>query len=207
LKGLLLKTDRLLAIDRQILEQLLASSNRQIDLIKSILTAQSAEVNASLLINLQVWQLRDILDEIIEDLAPIVSQNQMEIIDRVDSDLLPIYADKIQLGRVFNNLISNTIVHNPRGTKIEISAEVISDRREQWIRCTIRDNGVGIPSLQRPYLFDLYARGNNARRMPGLGLGLYLCRQIIVAHHGEIGFNAPVDGGSEFWFTIPIISN
>jgi signal transduction histidine kinase len=209
LQGLLLKTDRQLAIDRQILEQLLASSNRQIDLIKSILTAQSAEVNASLLTNLQSWRLRDILDEIIEDLAPIVRQNQMEIIDRVDvdSDLPPIYADKIQLGRVFNNLISNTIVHNPRSTKIEISAEVISDRREQWIRCTIRDNGVGIPSLQRPYLFDLYARGNNAKRMPGLGLGLYLCRQIIIAHNGEIGFNALVNGGSEFWFTIPIISD
>jgi signal transduction histidine kinase len=206
LQGLLLKPDRLLAIDRQILEQLLASSNRQIDLIKSILTAQSTEVNA-LLTNLQPWQLHGILDEIIEDLAPIVSQNHMKIIDLIDPDLPPIYTDKIQLGRVFNNLISNTIVHNPRGTQIEIRAEVIRDRQNRWIRCTIRDNGVGIPSQQRPYLFDLYARGNNAKRMPGLGLGLYLCRQIIVAHNGEIGFNAPVDGGSEFWFTIPIISN
>jgi signal transduction histidine kinase len=131
----------------------------------------------------------------------------MEIIDHVDPDLPPIYADKIQLGRVFNNLISNTIVHNPRGTKIEIRAEVIRDRRDRWIRCTIRDRGVGIPPQQRPYLFNLYARGNNAKRMPGFGLGLYLCRQIIVAHQGEIGFNAPVDGGSEFWFTIPIVSN
>lgn len=206
LQGLLLKPDRLLAIDRQILEQLLASSNRQIDLIKSILTAQSTEVNA-LLTNLQPWQLHGILDEIIEDLAPIVSQNHMKIIDLIDPDLPPIYTDKIQLGRVFNNLISNTIVHNPRGTQIEIRAEVIRDRQNRWIRCTIRDNGVGIPSQQRPYLFDLYARGNNAKRMPGLGLGLYLCRQIIVAHNGEIGFNAPVNGGSEFWFTIPTISN
>lgn len=207
LQGLLLKPDRLLSIDRQILEQLLASSHRQIDLIKSILTAQSAEVKASLLTDLQPCQLRGILDEIIEDLAPIVSQNHMKIIDLIDPDLPPIYTDKIQLGRVFNNLISNTIVHNPRGTQIEIRAEVIHDRQNCWIRCSIRDNGVGIPSQQRPYLFDLYARGNNAKRMPGLGLGLYLCRQIIVAHNGEIGFNAPVDGGSEFWFIIPIISN
>jgi signal transduction histidine kinase len=99
------------------------------------------------------------------------------------------------------------IKHNPSGTQIEIRTEVIRDRHDRWIRCTIRDHGVGIPSQQRPYLFELYARGNNAKRMPGLGLGLYLCRQIIVAHHGEIGFNAPVNGGSEFWFTIPIISN
>jgi signal transduction histidine kinase len=61
----------------------------------------------------------------------------MEIIDRLDPDLPPIYTDKIQLGRVFNNLISNTIVHNPRGTQIEISAEVICDRGDRWIRCTI----------------------------------------------------------------------
>jgi signal transduction histidine kinase len=207
LQGLLIQPDRVLSIDRQILEQLLASSNRQIDLIKSILTAQSAAGNAFLLANLQPWQLRDILAEVLTDLAPIASQNRMQIIDRIEQNLPLIYADKIQLGRVFNNLIANAIEYNPPGTQIEIGAEVTRDRRGQWLRCTIRDNGVGIPPPQRPYLFDLYARGNNARRMPGLGLGLYLCRQIIIAHRGEIGFNGPVDGGSEFWFTIPMMTD
>jgi signal transduction histidine kinase len=206
LQSLLLKPDRFLSIDRQILEQLLASSHRQIDLIRSILAAQSTEINGSILAQIQAWQLRDILDEVLADFTPIFSQDRIEIIDRIDRDLPQIYADRIQLGRVFNNLIANTIKHNPRGTQIEISAEVIGDRRTQWLRCTIRDRGVGIPPQQRPYLFDLYTRGNNAKRMPGLGLGLYLCRQIMIAHHGEIGFNAPVDGGSEFWFTIPIVA-
>jgi signal transduction histidine kinase len=207
LQGLLLKPDRAITVDRQILAQLLASSDRQIDLIKSILAAQSTEVNAPFLSQFQAWQLREILDEILADLAPVVQQHRIEIIDRISTDLPAIFGDKIQLGRVFNNLISNVIKHNPNGTKIEIDAGVIRDRRQHYLRCTIRDQGVGIPLQQRPYLFDLYTRGNNAKRMPGLGLGLYLCRQIITAHKGEIGFNAPVDGGSEFWFTLPIASN
>jgi signal transduction histidine kinase len=244
LQGLLLKPDRAITVDRQILTQLLASSDRQIDLIKSILAAQSAEVNAPLLTQLQPLQISEILGEILADLAPIVKQHRMEIIDRVSTDLPAIYGDKTQLGRVFNNLISNVLKHNPNGTQIEISAQVIRDspsllrrqtllltqtlryrerdaprwrslslrrterlrqRHTHYLRCTIRDQGVGIPLQQRPYLFDLYTRGNNAKRMPGLGLGLYLCRQIIIAHQGEIGFNAPGDGGSEFWFTLPIL--
>lgn len=207
LKGLLLKPDRAITVDRQILAQLLASSDRQIDLIKSILAAQSTEVNAHFLSQLQAWQLREILDEILADLAPIFKQHRIEVIDRVSTDLPAIYGDKTQLGRVFNNLISNVLKHNPNGTQIEIEAQVIRHRQTRYLRCTIRDRGVGIPLQQRPYLFDLYARGNNAKRMPGLGLGLYLCKQIIIAHKGEIGFNAPVDGGSEFWFTLPIVSN
>jgi signal transduction histidine kinase len=215
LQGLLLKPEREIAVDRHILAQLLASSDRQIDLIKSILAAQSAEIDTPLLTQLQAWKLHEILDEILIDLAPIVEQHQIEIINRVSTDLPSIYSEKTQLGRVFNNLISNVIKHNPNGTQIEISADVIRDspserlrqRQTHYLRCTIRDQGVGIPLQQRPYLFDLYARGNNAKRMPGLGLGLYLCQQIIVAHQGEIGFNAPVDGGSEFWFTVPIASN
>lgn len=207
LQGLLLKPERAITVDRQILAQLLASSDRQIDLIKSILAAQSTEVNAHCLSQLQTWQLREILDEILADLAPIFEQHRMRIIDRVSIDLPAIYGDKTQLGRVFNNLISNVLKHNPNGTQIEIEAQVIRDRHTRYLRCTIRDWGVGIPLQQRPCLFDLYARGNNAKRMPGLGLGLYLCKQIIIAHKGEIGFNAPVDGGSEFWFTLPIASN
>jgi signal transduction histidine kinase len=215
LQGLLLKPDQAITVDRQILTQLLASSDRQIDLIKSILAAQSAEVNAHFPAQFQAWQLREILDEILADLAPIVKQHRIEIIDHISTDLPAIYGDKTQLGRVFNNLISNVLKHNPNGIQIEINAQVIRDspskrlrqRQTHYLRCTIRDRGVGIPLQQRPYLFDLYARGNNAKRMPGLGLGLYLCRQIIIAHQGKIGFNAPVDGGSEFWFTLPIVSN
>ena len=72
------------------------------------------------------------------------------------------------------------------------------------IRIEVADNGVGIPPKQRSKLFELYARGDRARYMPGLGMGLYLCQQIIQAHQGEIGFETNCDRGSTFWFTLPL---
>lgn len=70
--------------------------------------------------------------------------------------------------------------------------------------CQIQDNGIGIPDHQRQRLFELYTRGTRARYMPGLGLGLYLCRQIITAHGGDIGVISQPGEGSTFWFTLPL---
>jgi signal transduction histidine kinase len=199
LQSLLLKLDRQLLIDRAILEQLLAASHRQINLIDSLLEAQSVEVG-SLVLHCQPLQLARLVSEAIEDLEAIAQQHHITLSNYVSSDLPLINADKTQIWRVFNNLILNGIKHNPRGTQIEINAEAIQDRK---IRCIIRDNGIGIPKTQLPYIFKLYTRGTKARRMPGLGLGLYLCQQIIAAHQGEIGVNSKLDKGSTFWFTLP----
>jgi signal transduction histidine kinase len=138
------------------------------------------------------------------EIEPIVRQHRMTISKNISMDLPLVSADKTQLWRVFNNLISNAIKHNPRGTEIEIDASAIIDRDTHWIRCSIRDNGIGISPQQLPHLFKLYARGQRARRMPGLGLGLYLCQQIINAHRGEIGVDSQPNSGSVFWFTLPV---
>ncbi|MEO0542119.1 MAG: sensor histidine kinase, partial [Cyanobacteria bacterium P01_A01_bin.105] len=70
--------------------------------------------------------------------------------------------------------------------------------------CRVRDTGIGIPPEQRSRLFELYTRGKRARYMPGLGLGLYVCKQIITAHGGDIGIASPVEQGTVFWFTLPL---
>jgi len=62
---------------------------------------------------------------------------------------------------------------------------------------------VGISETQRKQLFDRYQRGNNNNNQISLGLGLYLCRQIIHAHGGEIGIMNNDEKGSQFWFTLP----
>jgi signal transduction histidine kinase len=203
LQGLLQKPDRQLSIDRTILEQLLAGSDRQISLIESLLAAQSAEVGTTIL-NCQPLQIVLLIDEVVNELTPIVRQHRMIISTNIPEYLPLISADKTQLWRVFNNLISNAIKHNPRGTEIEIGVAEIIDLDTHWIRCSIRDNGIGIPPHQIPHLFKLYTRGQRARRMPGLGLGLYLCQQIISAHHGKIGVTSEATGGSVFWFTLPV---
>lgn len=74
-----------------------------------------------------------------------------------------------------------------------------------WVTCRVSDNGLGIPPEQVAELFELYKRGKSAHRTQGLGIGLYLCRQIVQAHGGEIGVAAQAEG-TTFWFTLPTIA-
>jgi signal transduction histidine kinase len=203
LQGLLQKNGRQLSIDRTILEQLLAGSDRQIHLIKSLIEASSAELG-TLILHCQPSQLNAVLDEVVKDLEPIARQHHITISKNISVGLSLVFIDKTQLWRVFNNLVSNAIKHNPHGTKIEIVMKQIIAQDRQWIYCGVHDDGIGIPADQLPHLFKLYSRGQRSRRMPGLGLGLFLCQQIISAHHGEIGVNSRPSSGSVFWFRLPV---
>ena len=83
----------------------------------------------------------------------------------------------------------------------------IPNSSSSMIYCTVEDDGVGILPEQCEHLFDLYVRGDQSRHSVGLGLGLYLCRQIIGAHGGEIGVISSPGAGASFWFTLPLAEN
>jgi len=83
----------------------------------------------------------------------------------------------------------------------------IGRSQAKMVRCTITDNGVGISKKQRESLFELYVEDPNSRQLTGLGLGLYLSKQIIKAHGGEIGVESTPGGGSTFWFSLPAVNS
>jgi signal transduction histidine kinase len=74
----------------------------------------------------------------------------------------------------------------------------------KMILCVVQDDGVGISPEQCEHLFELYVRGSRSRQSVGLGLGLYLCRQIIGAHGGKIGVISTPGAGAIFWFTLSL---
>ena len=74
----------------------------------------------------------------------------------------------------------------------------------KMIYCVVEDDGVGISPEQCEHLFELYVRGDQSQHSVGLGLGLYLCRQIIEAHSGKIGVISSPGAGAIFWFTLPL---
>jgi signal transduction histidine kinase len=69
------------------------------------------------------------------------------------------------------------------------------------VRFEVCDTGAGIPADQQPHLFDRYWQGG--RRHAGVGLGLYICKQLVIAHRGQIGVDSTPGVGSRFWFTLP----
>ncbi|MBD2414740.1 PAS domain-containing sensor histidine kinase [Nostoc calcicola FACHB-3891] len=185
---------------RSILERMIQSSDRQLNLINSLMEAHVSELQG-IVLQLQAVQLLSIVEAAIADLEPLLVQNQATLTNLVTADLPLVNADPTQLWRVFSNLIVNGLKHNPPGLLLTINATPKDDK----IYCTVSDNGVGITQQQSDRLFELYFRGSNIRNSVGLGLGLYLCKQIINAHGGEIGINSSPQAGATFWFTLPMI--
>lgn len=202
LRSLLKKNGDVVTVPRSLLERMIDSSDRQLNLINSLLEVHNSDVRG-IELNQQPLSLNALVEMVASDLEPLLAENQAMLIDQVSSDLPLVCGDKTQLWRVFCNLIANALHHNPPGIKITVSATPVVDR----IRCAVQDNGVGMSQVECDRVFDLYARGAQAKRTVGLGLGLYLCRQIIEAHGGEIGVTSGPSVGATFWFTLPIVGH
>lgn len=196
-------TDGQATITAPKLEQLLDGSNRQINLINSILEAHTSETQGMTL-HCQPLQLSTLVSSVLVDTDALLHQNQIQLNNRITDDLPLIQADGNHLCRVFNNLITNALTHNPSGIQLTLGATLL---KSKMLYCTIQDTGIGIPLQQQSRLFEIYYRGEQSRYMPGLGLGLYLCHQIITAHGGKIGVISQPGKGATFWFTLPVVAD
>lgn len=184
-------------VSQKILQQMANSCDRQLTLIDSLVeTRQNDLWGVSL--ELKPLSLYEIGQQIGQEWELRLKENQATLINNFSPDLPLVNADAHHLWRVFENLLANALKHNPQGIIITFSARLEGN----YLRCSIADNGVGISETQRKQLFDRYQRGNNNNQI-SLGLGLYLCRQIIHAHGGEIGIMNNDEKGSQFWFTLP----
>jgi signal transduction histidine kinase len=107
--------------------------------------------------------------------------------------------DKNRLGQVITNLISNAAKYSAQSNKIIITTTTNSDE----IKLCVRDFGIGIPLSQQPKLFSRFFRVSK-NTYPGLGLGLYICNEIIKRHSGRMDFKSEEGEGSTFCFYLPI---
>lgn len=109
--------------------------------------------------------------------------------------------DRGRMEQVFSNLISNAIKYSPNGGTISVNIESLDDA----IHASISDQGIGIPKDQQEYLFEMFTRASNVqgRGFEGMGLGLYICKEIVERHGGKIWIESQVGQGSTFHFTIP----
>ncbi|MBK9517906.1 MAG: HAMP domain-containing protein [Anaeromyxobacter sp.] len=108
-------------------------------------------------------------------------------------------ADPDRLALVLSNLVSNALRHTPRGGRVTLGAASAG----QAVRFEVADSGEGIPREWQERVFDRYFRVPG-RRGGGVGLGLYLVRELVQAHGGEVGVESAPGEGSRFWFTVPL---
>lgn len=186
-------------ISRPLLERMLTSSERQLNLINSLLEDHFNE-EQDLELHCEFVQLNKLIQDLIADCSSILTQNQATLTQRLPANIPAFPADPTQLQRVLKNLLINAIKHNPPGVHIILQVTI----EQEVIRFILQDNGVGITPEQQKSLFKLYIRGLYHQHLTGIGLGLYQCRAIINAHGGEIGVISAPNSGSTFWFTLPL---
>lgn len=106
--------------------------------------------------------------------------------------------DRMRLEQVLNNLLTNAIKYG--GGHVEIATASIGDHA----RMAVSDHGPGIAAQDRERIFEPYERLRSAAREDGAGLGLYIVREIVLAHGGQVTVDERPGGGSVFTVTLPL---
>ncbi|MBI3974751.1 MAG: GAF domain-containing sensor histidine kinase [Chloroflexi bacterium] len=109
--------------------------------------------------------------------------------------------DRIRVEQVLTNLVDNALTHSASSKRIEVT---VAQPSASLVAIRVRDHGVGVPPEHRARLFDRFYQVQAVRPVKGLGLGLYLSRQIAEAHGGTLEAEFPPDGGSAFILTLPL---
>ncbi len=112
-----------------------------------------------------------------------------------------VYADEHRIDQVVINFVNNAIKYAPMSKEVHLNVEVLEN---QSVKVSVRDFGIGIEQEALPKLFDRYYRvSHSGKEYSGLGLGLYICSEIIRKHDGKIGAESVLNEGSTFWFILP----
>ena len=113
-----------------------------------------------------------------------------------------VVADRERIGQVLRNLLSNAVKYSPEGIPIELGAK--RNNKEHCVRIEVTDHGPGIHPDDQVRIFEKFGRGRDreGKKIPGVGLGLYLSRGIVQAHGGDIMVDSAPGEGAVFGFEL-----
>jgi len=143
-----------------------------------------------------VFILEDAIDEAIESIRQVNSQSA---ISKRGNAQVSLFADREKLIQVIINYLTNAVKYSD-GKEVEISTVLDGDS----VTVAVSDHGKGIPAKDIPYIFNRFYRAQKTKNLEGLGLGLFLSKQIITAHDGRAWVESEEGKGSIFYFCVPV---
>ncbi len=128
--------------------------------------------------------------------------SDVALVVEAPEDPLPVLADPERTDVVLTNLLGNAVRHSAAGGRISVRVK----RSGPDVRFEVEDAGPGIPRQYHERIFERFFQVPGGKR-GGVGLGLYISREIVRAHGGEMGLDSEPGRGSVFWFTLPAAAN
>jgi signal transduction histidine kinase len=147
------------------------------------------------------WKPVDLRREL-KDAIPLDPTGHEVVVD-VPEGFPVIKADVLRLRQVLNNLVSNALKYSPDGGTVTLRAR---ERGRGQVIVEVIDQGLGVPADQAGRLFQKFERVRSQEhlKIPGTGLGLYICKRIVEGHRGRIWVESEPGQGSTFAFTLPV---
>jgi PAS domain S-box-containing protein len=124
---------------------------------------------------------------------------------RIHAEAAEVFGDRVRLTQVIDTLLDNAVRYSPDGGPIEVSVTT----RGAEARFSVRDVGVGIPRKKQERIFERFYRAHTdtPHDYGGMGVGLYIAREVIAQHGGRMWFKSEEGHGSEFCFALPLQSS
>lgn len=173
-----------------------SSNQHQLKLLNNLLEAYSYDVGRKILSFIN-FDLRELLTEVLQELAPLAQEKKLNFKLDWAAPADTVVGDRLELRRVFVNLISNGIKFTDAG---QVNVKTYGEAHRLIVE--IADTGIGIAPEDQQRIFEPFRQGKQKRS--GHGLGLYLCRQIVQAHRGEIFLRSAVGAGTTFRIDLPL---
>ncbi|MDB5133565.1 MAG: domain S-box protein [Mucilaginibacter sp.] len=175
-----------------------AQLNKLMVLVSDLLDVSKIQAG-KLELTMETFDLNSLLTETIEIMQPLSTSHLLTFYNGFEETL--VLADRRRIEQVIINLITNAIKYSPKSDKVNIEV----NKSGKYATVTIKDYGIGISNDQQEHIFTRFFRADGlASHMSGLGLGLYISKEIIDRHKGNIKVKSEIGSGSEFYFSIPL---
>lgn len=183
-----------------ITDTLMHSQETLLNIVNDILDLEKLQSSGSMQLEKERFDLVLTLEAVVESLRAQAQQKEITLEYCPQIKTIPIMADRHQIERVVQNLVSNGVKYSPQKAHVQVSVTA----EEQTAVIQVTDNGYGIPEDELPYVFDRYRRVTKHKKVAaGTGLGLAITKALVEAHDGQISVTSEEQQGSQFTVTLP----
>jgi|JFJP01.1.fsa_nt_gi signal transduction histidine kinase len=153
----------------------------------------------------------DLVDEVSRSLKRQIEDKKQTLEIILPAKISNMWADRIRVGQVLTNLVSNAYKYTPEGGVIQLGVEEVANQWDEQgaarvVHLWVKDNGIGLTPEDQQKMFQKFFRSDDpkAREAPGTGLGLNITKGLVEMQGGKIWFESEYRKGTNFHFTVPV---